>query len=70
MSNMSYCMFENTARDLADCVSRMEEAESMGDLDMNDYELQAFHSMFRIAREFLAEHERLLNTEAVDLMEE
>ena len=63
MANMSYCMFENTARDLQDCVRAMEEANSLEDLDMSKYELRAFHSMFRIAREFLAEHERLLNTE-------
>ena len=66
MGNMSYCMFENTAKDLADCVSRMEEAGSLGDLDMNEYEKVAFMSMFRIAREFLAEHERLLNAQFME----
>lgn len=63
MANMSYCMFENTSMDLADCVSRMEEAESLQDLDMNDYELRAFHEMWRTARAFLAEHERLLRAD-------
>jgi hypothetical protein len=45
----------------------MSEAESLQDLDLNEYEQRAFDSMFRIAREFLAEHERLLNTENVDV---
>lgn len=63
MSNMSYCMFENTYRDLADCVGRMEEAETVEDLDMNDYESRAFYAMFNLCRNFLAEHERLLNAQ-------
>ena len=61
MSNMSYCMFENTFRDLEQCVSVMENAETMADLDLNQYEERAFYSMFKTARAFLAEHDRLLN---------
>lgn len=61
MANMSYCRFENTIRDLQDCVYAMEEAESIEDLDMNDYEKSAFLAMWNVARNFLAEHERLLN---------
>lgn len=69
--NMSYCMFENTLGDLGDCVSRMEEAESLQELteDMSEYELRAFHEMWRVCRDFLAEHERLLNS-AVDQEDE
>lgn len=63
MGSMSYCLFENTAGELGNCVERMAEAETLEDLDFNEYELRAFHSMWRIAREFLAEHERLLNAE-------
>ena len=61
MANMSYCRFENTIKDLQDCVYAMEEAETMEDLDMNDYEKNAFLAMWNVARNFLAEHERLLN---------
>lgn len=61
--NMSYCMFENTSQDLNQCVAAMEEAESMDDLDLNQYEKQAFYTMWNLCRQFLAEHERLLNTE-------
>jgi len=63
MGSMSYCLFENTASELGRCVNRMSEAESVTDMDFREYEQRAFDSMFRIAREFLAEHERLLNTE-------
>ena len=65
MSSMSYCLFENTAGELARCVERMEEAGSIQDLDFSQYELSAFYSMFNTCRSFLAEHERLLNAEAV-----
>lgn len=34
MSNMSYCRFENTASDLADCEKRMDE-------DLNESEKRA-----------------------------
>ena len=61
MANMSYCRFENTIKDLQDCVYAMEESETMADLDMNEYEEQAFLAMWNVARNFLAEHERLLN---------
>lgn len=63
---MSYCMFENTSRDLEQCISAMEEAETIADLDMNSYESSAFYAMFRLCRNFLAEHERLLNTEDIE----
>ena len=61
MSNMRYCQFENTLSDLEQVVDAMENAETISDLDMNEYELRAFHAMWRVARNFLAEHERLLN---------
>lgn len=63
MGSMSYCLFENTAGELARCVDKMAEAETLEDLDFNEYELRAFHSMWRIAREFLGEHERLLRAD-------
>lgn len=65
MSSMSYCLFENTASELSRCVDKMAEAESIADLNFSKYEMDAFLSMFRIAREFLGEHERLLNKEVV-----
>ena len=69
MSSMSYCLFENTASELARCVERMEEANSITDLDFSQYEKAAFYEMWRTCRDFLAEHERLLNA-SVDLEDE
>lgn len=61
MGNMSYCRFENTLSALGDCVDAMEEANSLSELDLNQYETNAFMEMFRTCRAFLAEHERLLS---------
>jgi len=61
--NMSYCRFENTLSALGDCLEAMENAPSMVELDLNQYEERAFHAMFRTCRDFLAQHERLLNAE-------
>jgi hypothetical protein len=60
-------MFENTLGDLSDCVDRMGNVETLAELteDMSEYERRAFDAMWRVCRDFLAEHERLLNT-AVD----
>jgi len=63
MSSMSYCLFENTSGELGRCVERMAEANSLSDMEFSEYEDRAFKSMFRLCRDFLAEHERLLNTE-------
>ncbi len=63
MPSMSYCMFENTASEMGQCLEAMEEAESIEDLDLNEYEKAAFFAMFRICRDFLAEHERLISKE-------
>ena len=63
MGSMSYCWFENTASELERCVDRLSIGMSIADMDFSEYEQRAFDSMFRIARDFLAEHERLLNTE-------
>lgn len=63
MPSMSYCMFENTLGELDQCIDAMENAETIADLDMNDYEKRAFFAMWDKCRTFLAEHERLLNSE-------
>ena len=67
MGSMSYCLFENTDGELTRCVNKMADAVTLKDMKFNEYELRAFHAMFRTCRDFLAEHERLLNTSEVDL---
>lgn len=66
MASMSYCLFENTIGELARCVELMENARSMKDLELNQYELLAFQSMWRVARDFMAEHERLMSAQLED----
>ena len=63
MPSMSYCMFENTSMELDQVIEAMENAESLDELDLNDYERSSFYGMYKQARTFLAEHERLLNKE-------
>lgn len=63
MPSMTYCMFENTEIELSQCVARMEEVSTLDELDMNEYEKQAFDRMWKLCRDFLAEHGRLLAAE-------
>ena len=62
MANMSYCRFENTAGDLHDCVSAMEDAECIVDLDLNTYEYNAMVSMAELCRKFVQQYEALTET--------
>ena len=50
MGNMSYCRFENTARDLRDCV----EALITGDAeDLNQYELNGLAIILECANDII-----------------
>ena len=42
MSNMSYCRFENTARDLGDCVEAIQNGETD---DLSRYEVQGLSDL-------------------------
>tara|TARA_Y100000385_G_scaffold204891_1_gene212250 strand:+ start:458 stop:667 length:210 start_codon:yes stop_codon:yes gene_type:complete len=44
MPNMSYCRFENTARDLDDCVEAIANGETK---DLNRYEVQGLANLIR-----------------------
>ena len=59
MSNMSYCRFENTSRDLRDCVDAMEEAYTVDELDLSQSELASMNRMRVLCQEFLDQYERL-----------
>ena len=43
MANMSYCRFENTSRDLRDCVQAIENGEHTDDL--SSYEKDGLESL-------------------------
>lgn len=47
---MSYCRFENTAKDMQDCVYAIEERDVY---DFGDYELRGFKQVLELAREIV-----------------
>ena len=50
MSNMSYCRFENTARDLVDCVNAIRQ----GDIhELNNYELDGLKDILDLAEQIV-----------------
>lgn len=48
MPNMSYCRFENTANDLADCLEHFE------DTDLSIYERAGRERIFNMAQEIVS----------------
>lgn len=48
MSNMSYCRFENTLRNLRDCENAMAEFNSFKDTGLSDYEQHAFERLVKM----------------------
>lgn len=59
MPNMSYCMFENTAGDMCQCIEAMYEAGTLEDLDMNSYEKEGIQDLYRLCKTFIQEFDRL-----------
>lgn len=56
MSNMSYCMFENTSKDMIQCINAMRDwLDSGGTLPdfyeslSSDYERQGFDNVIRLS---------------------
>ena len=50
MGNMSYCRFENTARDLQDCVQAIENDDVY---EFSQWELAGFQKLIRLAEELV-----------------
>jgi hypothetical protein len=46
MGNMSYCRFENTARDLQDCVNAIDRGETD---ELNEYEKSGLADILHLA---------------------
>jgi len=51
MANLSYCRFENTARDLSDCVEAIQNQEIS--TESSDSELEGLRCLLILAREIL-----------------
>ena len=61
--NMSYCMFENTMRELKQCLEAMDEAETLKELDMSMREMNSYILLREFCQNFLDIAERLDGTE-------
>ena len=48
MPNMSYCRFENTVKDMRDCIYAIEDREVN---DLSDYEVRALGEFLTLAHE-------------------
>jgi len=51
MANMSYCRFENTTRDMADCLHAIEYGETK---DLSTYEQNALEDFLDLAKEIVS----------------
>ena len=50
MGNMSYCRFENTARDLQDCLNAINRGEIN---ELNDYEVEGLRDILEMCNEII-----------------
>ena len=51
---MSYCRFENTAKDLRDCVYAIRRGETE---DLNEYEIEGLKDILELCEEILDDKE-------------
>lgn len=54
MANMSYCRFENTARDLRDCVNAIHNGETD---ELNEYELEGLTDILELCKEIVEDED-------------
>ena len=59
MANMSYCRFENTARDLADCVSAVNRGEIN---ELNEYEIEGLLDILSLCNDMLENEDYIHET--------
>ena len=59
MANMSYCRYENTSRDLGDCVEALWESDCGEDLSM--YEIDGLKSLLSLSKEIVAMEYKINN---------
>ena len=60
MSNMSYCRFQNTEKNLRDCLNAMRKASSISAMDLSNDEYEAFQEMTSLVLHLRIEADRLL----------
>ena len=67
--NMTYCMFQNTATDLRQCLESMDAAETMAELDLSRDEKRSYDLMREFCQNFLDIADRLDHAEAAGVEE-
>ena len=67
--NMSYCMFENTANDLRQCLESMDAAETLAELDLSRTEQRSYDLMREFCQNFVDIAHRLDHAEATGVEE-
>jgi len=66
MSNMSYCRFENTAKDLQDCLEAIEKGD-INDLG-SQYEVDALEELLELCKQVVAYKDEI--EDAIDINNE
>ena len=67
--NMTYCMFENTANDLRQCLESMDAAETLAELDLSRDEKRSYDLMREFCQNFVDIAHRLDHAEAAGVEE-
>jgi len=62
--NMTYCMFQNTATDLRQCLESMDAAETLDELELSRDEKRSYDLMREYCENFLDIAHRLDHAEA------
>lgn len=62
--NMTYCMFENTATDLRQCLESMDAAETLAELELSRDEKRSYDLMREFCQNFLDIAHRLDHADA------
>ncbi len=67
MANMTYCMMENTSRDLYDCLLELREHGSIEawkkETDPSDYELEGLEGILSSCKEIIKEFDNEMEEE-------
>lgn len=61
MANMSYCRFENTSRDLRDCVEALEELVYEDERPLSVSERQSADWMVKLCKQYLELHAQMVD---------
>ena len=67
--NMTYCMFQNTANDLRQCLESMDEAETLAELNLSRDEKRSYDLMREFCQNFVDIAHRLDHAEAAGVEE-